>query len=169
MYSQLKNILISASPFLVSIPFSYFNLNNFNSNEPRALWQPPGYVFGIVWTTLYTLLFIMNYLILSKNSFSDSFKNTVARDTLIEAALQGLWLNNFRSQQGMNITNNQYFISMITLMIILAFAIYRIYFFFFNKPPSSKLFYIALLYIPYFLWINLANILNIQLYLFFRF
>ena len=112
MYSQLKNILISASPFLVSIPFSYFNLNNFNSNEPRALWQPPGYVFGIVWSTLYALLFIMNYIILSGKSFSDSFKNTVARDTLIEAALQGLWLNNFRSQQGINKTNEDYFISM---------------------------------------------------------
>lgn len=165
MYNQLKNILISASPFLVSIPFSYFNLNKFNSNEPRALWQPPSYVFGIVWTTLYTLLFIMNYLILSGNSFSGSFKNTVARDTLIEAILQGLWLNNFRSQQGIGKTNDQYFISMITLFAILAFAIYRIHYFFFDKPPSSKLFYIALLYIPYFLWINLATILNIQLYL----
>lgn len=165
MYNQLKNILISASPFLVSIPFSYFNLNKFNSNEPRALWQPPSYVFGIVWTTLYTLLFIMNYLILSGNSFSSSFKNTVARDTLIEATLQGLWLNNFRSQQGIGKTNDQYFISMITLFSILAFAIYRIHYFFFDKPPSSKLFYIALLYIPYFLWINLATILNIQLYL----
>ena len=107
----------------------------------------------------------MNYIILTGNSVSYSFKSTVARDTLIEAALQGIWLNNFRSQQGISKTNEDYFISMITLLSILGFAIYRIYFFFFNKPPSSKLFYIALLYIPYFLWINLATILNIQLYL----
>ena len=57
--TNLKDNLISASPFLVSVPFTVGGLSKFDGNEEQALWQPPGYVFGIVWPTLYVLLFMM--------------------------------------------------------------------------------------------------------------
>ena len=53
--SSLKDNFISASPFLVSLPFTITDANKFGINEDQALWQPPGYVFGIVWPTLYIL------------------------------------------------------------------------------------------------------------------
>ena len=49
----VKEVAVSASPFLVSTPFTLFDLNRFEETEEKALWQPPGYVFGIVWSYLY--------------------------------------------------------------------------------------------------------------------
>ena len=57
---SLKDNLISASPFLVSLPFTINGASKFEVSEEQALYQPPGYVFGIVWPTLYILLFKSN-------------------------------------------------------------------------------------------------------------
>jgi len=160
MNKTLKYILISLSYVLVSFVSSFLGNNRFDKNAPKALWQPPSYVFGIVWPFLYTCLFTMNYLILSYADITTSLKNIIAKDTLIEAALQGLWLYNFRYSDTFP---RQYFISMLILCILVLFSFYRMHMFFFTKNKSSLSYY-ALLYIPYFLWINLANILNIQLF-----
>ena len=53
----LPSIIVSSSPFLVSLPFTLTDLNRFEEDQPRALWQPPNYVFGIVWPFLYVRLF----------------------------------------------------------------------------------------------------------------
>jgi len=159
MNKTLKYILISLSYVLVSFVSSLLGNNRFDKNAPKALWQPPSYVFGIVWPFLYICLFTMNYLMLSYADITTSLKNIIANDTLIEAALQGLWLYNFRYS---NTFPRQYFISMIILCALALFSFYRMHMFF--TTNRSTLFYYALLYVPYFLWINLANILNIQLF-----
>ena len=99
---NLKDNLISASPFLVSVPFTFNGLSKFDVNEEQALWQPPGYVFGIVWPTLYILLFLMNKNIFLDKTLSESFKNKVRRDTIIESFLQGSWLYAFRYNYDIN-------------------------------------------------------------------
>ena len=93
---SVKDSFISASPFLVSLPFTITDANKFGTNEDKVLWQPPGYVFGIVWPILYILLFMMNKSVLSSNVISNTFKNKVRMDTLIESFLQGSWLYIFR-------------------------------------------------------------------------
>jgi len=155
---ELIYIIISASPFLVSIFSTLNDSNKFKNNEKKALWQPPSFVFGIVWPILYSLLFYLNYTLLTSN-YKDSFlKYTIIRDILIESGLQGLWLYNFNSN---DLTRNktQYKNSLFLMALLVLFSYYRLYFIY---KYFGKYVYV---YLPYFLWINFAHILNWQLYL----
>jgi tryptophan-rich sensory protein len=163
--NSIRDNLISASPFLVSLPFTATNVGKFDVNEEKALWQPPGYVFGIVWPTLYILLFIMNKQIYTSKSLSDSFKNKVRMDTLIESFLQGSWLYVFRFNPDIGgRSKNQKLMSLGLLGSMLGFGVYRIFGFvkhfksFFGAKDVLKY------YIPYFAWLNLATVLGFQLY-----
>ena len=60
MFNQIKVILMSFSGFLLSLPFTISGLSKFEINEAKADWQPPGFVFGIVWPILYYLLGVLN-------------------------------------------------------------------------------------------------------------
>ena len=124
---SVKDSFISASPFLVSLPFTITDANQFGTNEDKALWQPPGYVFGIVWPTLYILLFMMNKSILSSNVISNTFKNKVRIDTLFESFLQGSWLYIFRYNPLVKgRTENQKMFSVGILAFLWCFGVYRI-------------------------------------------
>ena len=152
---DLYYILVSGSPFIVSLISTFFDTNKFQKNEKKSLWQPPSFVFGIVWPILYTLLFFLNYSLLTNNSNN----NIIIRDILIESGLQGLWLYNFNSNNSINRNKSNYRNSLFIMLLLVLFSYYRLSFLF-NKFPN----YIYL-YIPYFLWINFAHILNWQLYL----
>lgn len=155
----LPSIIVSSSPFLVSLPFTITDLNRFEEDQPRALWQPPNYVFGIVWPFLYASLFMFNYLIFQNPSISNYIKSFVARDTLIESAFQGLWLYNFRFQENIKERAESYKKSLLFMLSLVFISIYRCYIIFSTKELKPY----SLLYLPYALWINFAHILNWQL------
>jgi tryptophan-rich sensory protein len=160
--NMIKNIAISASPFLASLPFTVLDVNRFDDDNEKALWQPPGYVFGIVWPLLYASLFYMNYSIFTNSKLSESFKNLIARDTLIEAGLQGIWLYIFRFNEKVNgRSGNQYLFGIITLLTLLVFGMYRITTLLLNSETNRYLYN----YLPYFIWISFASILGFQLYM----
>tara|TARA_B100001063_G_scaffold242656_4_gene271757 strand:- start:1606 stop:2100 length:495 start_codon:yes stop_codon:yes gene_type:complete len=154
-----QSIIVSSSPFLVSLPFTIFDVNRFETDQPRALWQPPSFVFGIVWPILYTLLFTMNFTILRNPLISKNIKNVVVRDTIIESFLQGFWLYSFRFQKDVKKRIQSYGKSLLFMISLVIFSLYRCYYFL--KTPEI-LPYIGF-YLPYVLWINFAHILNWQL------
>lgn len=155
---DLIYILICASPFLVSIFSTLNDSNKFKNNEKKALWQPPSFVFGIVWPILYALLFFLNHTLITSN-YKDSFlKYNIIRDILIESGLQGLWLYNFNSNDIIR-NKKQYKNSLFIMSLLVLFSYYRLYFIY---KYFDEYVYI---YLPYFLWINFAHILNWQLYL----
>ena len=162
---SLKDNLISASPFLVSLPFTITGASKFEVSEEQALYQPPGYVFGIVWPTLYILLFMMNKQIFLDKTLPDSFKNKVRRDTLFESVLQGSWLYAFRynSEIGGR-SKNQKLISLGFLGSMLGFGLYRIRGFVSHFKSFFEARHVLKYYLPYFAWINLATVLGYQLY-----
>ena len=49
----------SFSIIILSLPFTYFSLTKYDQDEIKADWQPPGFVFGIVWPILYLLLVLL--------------------------------------------------------------------------------------------------------------
>ena len=160
----IKNIIVSSSPILVSLPFTLNGLTKFDDDEPKALFQPPGYVFGIAWPIIYLSLFTMNFLILNDNHINNFFKNIIINDTLTESFLQGWWLFSFRYKDNINgRTKDQYFYSTILMFMLVVFGLYRFgnLAMFLSKPLSKY----AYMYIPYFAWINFANVLNLQLFL----
>ena len=157
----IKEVAVSASPFLVSTPFTFLDLNRFEETEEKALWQPPGYVFGIVWPILYVSLFMFNILIFQDVFVSQKIKSLVMRDTLIESTLQGVWLYLFRFKDDIEGRISSYNKSLVAMSGLVLMSLYRLFFIFKNV---SLLKY-AKYYVLYVLWINFANILNWQLVL----
>ena len=72
--SNLVLYLISFSNVILSLPFTFFGLSKYQPNEIKADWQPPGYVFGIVWPILYLLFGIINLNIINNKNMNHVIK-----------------------------------------------------------------------------------------------
>ena len=157
MINLFKNILISFIHFILSIPFSYFNLINYSKIEYKAYLQPPGYVFGIAWSIIYLLFGIINLNVIYSNSIVNSLKINIINQSVIEALIQTLWL----------IVNVNYFWKKKYIQEICGFVIIFIlvYYAYFVRLPLLKSINsnIYLLYIPYCIWILFALVLSYQL------
>lgn len=158
--SVANRLLISGSQVLVAIPFSLLGLTKFEHTEEKAFWQPPNKVFGIVWPCLYSMLYIMNYKILSNPLLTLSYKALFAKNVIIESFCQSVWLYYFRyKKQIRGRSKEQYFSSLLAIIVLLfqSSEIIRMLF------SCEKIGNIKYLYVPYFLWLNFASLLNIQL------
>jgi tryptophan-rich sensory protein len=160
---NVKNAIISSSPFLVSVPFTITGMTRFSESEPKALWQPPGYVFATVWPIIYVLMFMFNSRILNQTQLPLALRQRVKYDTIFESVLQGIWLYVFRYQSKINGRyTSQYIGSLIVLTGLWGFALQRIRTI--HKMVSPNIFLELIMpYLPYVLWIGFANILGIQL------
>lgn len=159
----VENALVSASPFLVSVPFTITGMTRFSESEPKALWQPPGYVFATVWPIIYILMFMFNSRILNQTQLPLALRQRVKYDTVFESVLQGVWLYMFQYQPEIDGRYmSQYVGSSIVLLGLLWFSIQRIRTI--HNMVSPNLFLELIVpYLPYTLWIAFANILGLQL------
>lgn len=125
-----------------AVPTWYATLN-------RPFFNPPNWVFGPVWTTLYILLGISFFLIWKEEA-------TKARDLAIKVFLIQMLLN-FAWSFIFFYFNliGAALIEIILLLISIALMIYLFY--------KIKRF-AAYLNIPYFLWVSFATILNAGYY-----
>lgn len=108
---------------------------------------PPGFLFPIVWTILYTLMGISSYMI------SKEKNNNVAMTTyFVQLGVNALWsLFFFRL--------NWFLFSTLWLVLLLCLIIYMIYEF--AKLNKTA----AYLQIPYAIWVAFALVLNASIYL----
>lgn len=110
---------------------------------------PPGIVFPIVWTILYTLMGISSYLIYQTN---DSSKDKALFIYYLQLAVNLLWsfiFFNFRL----------YFLAFLWIILLIVLVVMMIMRFL----PISKI--AGYLQIPYLLWISFAAVLNFSIYL----
>ena len=151
--------LISFSNIIFSIPFTYFGLSKYLPHEIKADWQPPGYVFGIVWPILYLLFGIINLNIINSKNLSRSLKNSLVSDAFYESVIQSIWL-----LVTSNYFNGRYFIQHLIGLFILGYLV-KVAFQY--RRPALALYDIPsfYLYVPYSLWIVFAFILNLQIVL----
>ena len=70
----LEKFFLIFSNLLLSIPFTYLNLTKFDPSEIKANWQPPGYVFGIVWPILYFIFAIINFKTMISKTLSEKLQ-----------------------------------------------------------------------------------------------
>ena len=152
---QLVFIGSSFSHILFSLPFSVLGLTKYNENDIIADWQPPGYVFAIVWPILYLLFGIINLKVEFSSKHSINFKNKAIGESIIESLLQALWLlvtaKIYESR-----TDIQYQLGFFVMLGLLYYAF---------KVRSDTLSIdktLTLLYLPYKLWISFATILSFQ-------
>lgn len=124
-----------------AIPTWYADLN-------KPSFSPPNWLFGPVWTTLYTLMGIAVYLVWRKRS--EASKRAV-KVFLLQLALNAAWTPAFFGLQN----------PLLGLFVIVPLLITIIW--------TSKLFWkesrlTGILMLPYIAWVSFASVLNFSLW-----
>ena len=118
-------------------------------NKPPL--SPPGFLFPIVWTILYTLMGIASYPVYSSNA-----KQEDINDALTVYGLQ-LVVNFFWSIIFFNL--EWYLFAFFWLLLLWVLILYTILLFYRISKPA------AYLLIPYLIWVTFAGYLNLGIYL----
>lgn len=125
-----------------AIPTWYATLN-------KPIWQPPNWLFGPVWTTLYILMGISFFLIIKNKSLKE-VKNAIVI-FVTQLVLNALWSIVFFGMQ--NIGGALGVIAILWVFIIVNISVfYRL-----NKVAGVLL-------LPYLLWVSFASFLNYTIY-----
>ena len=153
MNKTIKLIICIAIPLLVGGISGYITSSNIDTwfatlNKPS--FNPPNYIFGPVWTTLYTLMGISLYIVLKKAKATDRFKLVFI--FVLQLILNFFWsIIFFKSHQiGMALIEILILWTSIVVMLVLFYK-------------RSKL--ASLINIPYLLWVSFATILNYSFYI----
>lgn len=112
-------------------------------NKPS--WNPPSWVFGPVWTTLYTLMGIAAWLVWKKFGFQEA-------KPALTAFIAQLFLNGVWSQLFFGIQSPGW--AFVEIFFLLAAILLTTYYF------SKKVKLAAWLMVPYIFWVSFAAILN---------
>lgn len=146
-FKKLFTIIILT--ILIGSFFSFFTNTDIYSEFNKPTLSPPGIVFPIVWTILYTLMGVSLYIVLESNNYN---KDSALTIYIIQLIVNSFWtliffgLNNF-------LLAAFWIILLIILVITMIIIFYRI-----NKLAG-------LLQIPYLLWLCFALYLNVMIYL----
>ncbi len=151
----LFKLLFSFSNFIISAILMNLEFVDFKNPGIKAYWQPPNYVFGIVWPILYLLFGIINLRILNSDHHLSN-KIFYIADTLVESIVMNLWVL---------VTGSSSIPVLIKYYIGLLILFYLNLSCYFGRQQIiynlDKLSYY--LYIPYSIWIVFAFILNLQI------
>ncbi|OGM76775.1 TspO protein [Candidatus Woesebacteria bacterium RIFOXYA1_FULL_43_9] len=121
-----------------AIPTWYATLN-------KPVWQPPSWLFGPVWTTLYFLMGVAFFLVI-KNQSLKKVSNAVAI-FVVQLIFNALWSIVFFGMK--NIGGALGVIAILWVLIVVNILIfYRL-----NKTAG-------ILLVPYLLWVSFASFLN---------
>ena len=152
MKIQWKKLIISiAIPLLIgglSALITMGSMENFDSlNKPPL--SPPGWLFPVVWTILFTLMGIASYLVYTSG-------NPVSKTALTVYGVQ-LLFNFFWSIIFFNL--EMYLFAFIWLVILWFLILVTTVFFYRIRKPAGYLM------IPYLIWVTFAGYLNLGIYI----
>ena len=155
---QIKLLATSFSHFLFSLPFTISGLSNLSNDKYKADWQPPGYIFGIVWPILYLLFGIINLKSYYSSKLDNNMKQKILDESFKESIFQALWL-----LISSNLSGEKYRFQYILSFIVI---LYLWYYAFFKRRLTLKKADKTLnyLYMPYLGWISFASILSYQIF-----
>lgn len=143
--------------FFLSLPFTLTGLTRYTNNDIKAYSQPPGYVFGIMWSIIYMLFSIINYKIMYSHTLTTPLKKILINQSITEAVIQTLWLLSTAK-----IASRRYFIQYLLGLIIMIILVY--YCFYIRGITLNKIVpKLYMYYLPYCIWIVFALILNVQI------
>ena len=151
---NLKRFLISiAIPLIVGGLSALITSENMNlySRIETPLLSPPGWVFPVVWTILYTLMGVSFYLVWNSNATIFE-KKQAFWVYAIQLFLNFIWSPIFFNMRA-------YLIAFIVLLALWGFVLAMIIKFY----KISKL--AGILQIPYLIWLTFAGYLNLAIYL----
>lgn len=149
-------------PFIICliIPLAVGAIGGFFTMESVKTWyttlnkpsfNPPNYLFGPVWSTLYAIMGVASYLVWKKRNVAKNY-TLAASVYFIQLILNLMWSFIFFYQQQIGFALIEIIILLIAI-IINSVLFYRI-----NKVAG-------LLYIPYIMWVSFATVLTYSIYM----
>jgi tryptophan-rich sensory protein len=144
MISNFTKVLIILLPLILGFGSGLFYSSK-NIPKPKTRFNPPGWVFGVVWPILYLLLGYSSYLIYSSNSKEH---NTVFILYIIHLLLLTAWWPFFVKYPGFRAYAFWSLIFILFYACLLFSLYYKI-----NKRAAYCL-------IPYILWLSFASYLS---------
>lgn len=149
----LVAILICQFAGILGSFFTSSAIPNWYQTIQKPDFTPPGWLFGPVWVTLYTLMGVAVYLICQKKAL---FKKKLKKNALmffgIQLVLNALWSIVFF---GLNSISGAFIIIILLWLFILLSIIW-----FFKLSKSA-----GILLLPYILWVSFATVLNLAILL----
>ena len=149
MSSALKLITSIALPLTVGFTSSFFTITGIGSwyqTIQKPSWNPPNWIFGPVWTTLYIMMGIALYLIW-KSDAAIRVKNNAILLFAFQLVLNFFWAIIFFDQH----QPGWAFLEIVFLWILILLTIFAF----------AKISYLsAWLLVPYIAWVSFAAILN---------
>ena len=149
MKNWAKAVISLAIPQVVGITAALFTETGESSwfqSLAKPAWNPPGWLFGPVWTTLYILMGIALYLVW-KSDAPTRLKRPAITFWAIQMGLNFLWSFLFFDMHLMDIA----FYEIVTLWLVILLTIFAF-------ARISKL--AAWLLVPYISWVSFAALLN---------
>ncbi|TFV95751.1 tryptophan-rich sensory protein [Algoriphagus kandeliae] len=151
MPNWLKLIISLALPQIVGGTGAYFTITSIGSwyqtiNKPS--FNPPNWLFGPVWTTLYILMGIACYLIWKSDHPQ---KKSLLTLYFVQLALNGIWSPAFFGMESPPLG----LIIILPLLVLIIFCVKK---FRVISPWASGLM------IPYLLWVSFASVLNFSIW-----
>lgn len=146
----LSIFLCLAAGFIGSVSTAS-SISGWYSTIIKPPFNPPNWIFGPVWTTLYILMGISLYIVWVNKAKKQEKKQAITLFS-IQLALNTLWSFLFFSFQAP-------LYAFIEIIILLAFIILTTLSFYKISKPA------AYLMVPYILWVTFASILNFSLWI----
>jgi translocator protein len=149
MNNSVKLIISIAIPLLIGFAggtFTSAEIPNWYATLNKPSWQPPNWLFGPVWTTLYILMGIALYLVWKADA-NASLKQTAILLFAIQLILNFFWSIIFFNQHQIGWA----LVEIIVLWILILLTIFS-----FSKINNTA----AWLLVPYISWVSFAAILN---------
>ena len=154
--SNLAKLIVSLGvPTLVGLAGALFttpdSLGNWYANLNKPSFNPPNWIFGPVWTTLYIMMGISAYLVWRKGLDSKPIR-IVLVCFIVQLILNAIWTPLFFGLHSP-------LLGLIDIILLLNAIIVTVYAFSKISRPA------ALLLIPYLAWVSFATVLNASIYL----
>lgn len=147
----VSSILICQLAGIIGSLFTVPNINSWFIDLNKPLLNPPNWVFGPVWITLYLLMGISLFIIWNKG-LTDTFRKNAFSLFIIQLVFNSLWSIVFFGM-------HQLLLSVIVIIMLWLLIFVNIVHF--GKISKAA----AYLLIPYILWVSFASYLNISIYL----
>jgi benzodiazapine receptor len=141
----LKSLLLPALAAAVGSTATARNVRVWYPTLSKPSWNPPGSIFGPVWTTLYLMMGIADYIVATQSQDEDA--RFARRIYKVQLGLNALWSVLFFGlrRPGMALVEIVFLWTAIMMTIVAFWRISRV---------------AALLLVPYLLWTTFATALN---------
>lgn len=153
MKNIFKLILSIAVPLLIGFTASLFTVTGVGSwyqSIQKPSWNPPNWVFGPVWTTLYILMGIAFYLIWTSANHEKEKRKAISL-FILQLVANFFWSFIFFNQHQVALA----FAEILVLWLLILFTIFS-----FARINKAA----AWLMVPYISWVSFAAILNFTIW-----